>query len=124
MVGRSQRKQTARAWAPRRGVVSDEQRLHLDRLDARPGGLFVVVLRLPCYLGARTITTCGVRADGIVLFIEPARSLTRRDVSDVCDVRLIAEIAVTANVARTIDAGLLVSRPRSTPEFNLSRPPA
>jgi hypothetical protein len=65
-------------------AVVDAQRL--EQLDARPGGLFVVVLRGPCYLGLRTITTCGVRADGIVLLMEPGRSLTRRDVSDVCHV--------------------------------------
>ncbi len=100
-------------------AVVDAQRL--DQLDARPGGLFVVVLRGPCYLGLRTITTCGVRADGIVLLMEPGRSLTRRDVSDVCDVPVIAEIAVTANVARTIDAGLLVSRLHRLPEFNALR---
>jgi len=97
-------------------AVVDAQRL--DQLDARPGGLLVVVLRGPCYLGLRTITTCGVRADGIVLLMEPGRSLTRRDVADVCDVPVIAEIAVTANVARTIDAGLLVSRFHRLPEFN------
>ena len=100
-------------------AVVDAQRL--DQLDARPGGLFVVVLRGPCYLGLRTITTCGVRADGIVLLMEPGRSLTRRDVSDVCDVPVIAEIAVTANVARTIDAGLLVARLDRLPEFNALR---
>jgi hypothetical protein len=97
-------------------AVVDAQRL--DQLEARPGGLFVVVLRGPCYLGLRTMTTCGVPADGIVLLMEPGRSLTRRDVSDVCDVPVIAEIAVTANVARAMDAGLLVSRVHRLLEFN------
>ena len=36
-------------------AVIDAQRL--DQLDTQPDGLFVVVLRGPCYLGLRTITT-------------------------------------------------------------------
>ena len=97
-------------------AVVDAQRL--DQLDTQPDGLLLVALRGPCYLGLRTITTTtAVRADGIVLLGEPGRSLTRRDVSDVCDVPVMAEIAVTANVARTIDAGLLVTRLHQLREF-------
>jgi len=97
-------------------AVIDAQRL--DQLDTQPAGLLLIALRGPCYLGLRTITTTtAVRADGIVLLAEPGRSLTRRDVSDVCDVPVMAEIAVTANVARTIDAGLLVTRLHQLREF-------
>ena len=78
-------------------VVIDSQRL--DQLDTQPDGLLLVVLRGPCYLGlahdhderragASGRTSCCSR--------EPGRSLTRRDVSDVCDVPVMAEIAVTA----------------------------
>ena len=56
-----------------------------------------------------------------MLLVEPGRSLTRRDVADVCDVPVLAEIAVTANVVRTIDAGLLVSRLHRLLEFNALR---
>ncbi|MGO9876780.1 MAG: hypothetical protein ACLPVY_23645 [Acidimicrobiia bacterium] len=101
-------------------AVIDAQRL--DQLDTQPDGLFLVALRGPCYLGLRTITTTtAVRADGIVLLGEPGRSLTRSDVSDVCDVPVMAEIAVTANVARTIDAGLLVTRVHQLREFAVLR---
>jgi hypothetical protein len=101
-------------------AVIDAQRL--DQLDTQPDGLLLVALRGPCYLGLRTITTTTVvRADGIVLLAEPGRSLTRRDVSDVCDVPVMAEIAVTANVARTIDAGLLVTRLHQLREFSALR---
>jgi hypothetical protein len=101
-------------------AVIDAQRL--DQLDIQLAGLLLVALRGPCYLGLRTITTTSaVRADGIVLLAEPGRSLTRRDVSDVCDVPVMAEIAVTANVARTIDAGLLVTRLQQLREFNALR---
>jgi hypothetical protein len=44
-------------------AVIDAQRL--DQLDTQPDGLLLVVLRGPCYLGLRTITTTtAVRADG------------------------------------------------------------
>ena len=126
--GRPQRRSTSPTGSPSRRhrpgtaeiAVIDAQRL--DQLDTRPDGLFLVALRGPCYLGLRTITTTtAVRADGIVLLGEPGRSLTRRDVSDVCDVPVMAEIAVTANVARTIDAGLLVTRLHRLREFNALR---
>ena len=99
--------------------VVDAQRL--DQLHKKPDGLLLVVLRGPCYLGLRTITMTDVRADGIVLLMEPGRSLTRRDVSAVCDVPVVAEIAVTANVSRTIDAGLLVTRLHRLAEFTALR---
>jgi hypothetical protein len=96
-------------------AVIDAQRL--DQLHQKPDGVLLVVLRGPCYLGLRTITMTDVRADGIVLLMEPGRSLTRRDVSAVCDIPVVAEIAVTANVSRTIDAGLVVTRLHHLAEF-------
>ena len=86
-----------------------------------PGLVLLVVLRGPCYLGLRSIVASGLQADGIVLLVEAGRSLTRRDVGDVCGVPVVAQIPVTANVARTIDAGLLVTRlPRTA---RTRRPP-
>jgi hypothetical protein len=89
-------------------VVVDAGRL--EQLTDPPAGLVLMVLRGPCYLGLRSIVASGLQADGIVLVVEAGRSLTRRDVGDVCGVPVVAEIPVTANVARTIDAGLLISR--------------
>lgn len=97
-------------------AVVDAQRL--DQLDRQPEGPLLVVLRGPCYLGLRSIvTTSAVRADGLVLVMELGRSLTRRDASDVCDMPVAAEIAATAQVARSIDAGLLVTRMHRLSEF-------
>jgi hypothetical protein len=89
-------------------VVVDAGRL--DQLADPPAGLVLTVLRGPCYLGLRSIVASGLQADGIVLVVEAGRSLTRRDVGDVCGVPVVAQIPVTANIARTIDAGLLISR--------------
>jgi hypothetical protein len=78
-----------------------------------------VVLRGPCYLAVRSLMAAqhGSIA-GIVLVAEEARSLTARDVQDVSGLDVVARILVTARVARTIDAGLLVSRLHALSEFN------
>jgi hypothetical protein len=71
----------------------------------------LVVLRGPCYLAVRTLVSMhGPRPDGIVLARERGRSLTASDVADVTGVSVIAELDVTPRIARTIDAGLLISR--------------
>jgi hypothetical protein len=83
----------------RASVSGDE-----DRLD-------VVVLRGPCYVALRSLVCSGYRQpDGIVLLSEPGRSLTDRDVHDVTGIPVVATVAVTPAVARTIDAGLLIGR--------------
>jgi hypothetical protein len=95
----------------------------VDLLDDRAQHeLLIAVLRGPCYLGLHTLVTADIpQAAGIVLLAEPERSLTRRDVADVCGVPVIAEIAATARVARAIDAGLLVTALRRLSEFSALR---
>ena len=97
--------------------VSVVDAARLDTLTDAPAGLLLVVLRGPCYLGLRSIVASGLQADGIVLLGETGRSLTDRDVRDVCGVPVVAQIPVTANVARTIDAGLLATRALGMREF-------
>ena len=89
----------------------------LDQLDHRPTGLLLVVLRGPCYLGLRSIVNRELRPDGIVVLSETGRSLTLRDVQDVCGVPVVAQVHVSAHVARTIDAGLLVARSHALREL-------
>jgi hypothetical protein len=77
-----------------------------------------VVLRGPCYVAlASLLAPADARPDGIVLVAERKRSLTARDVTDVLDIPVIATIDVTPDVARTIDAGLLISRLHRLREF-------
>jgi hypothetical protein len=77
-----------------------------------------VVLRGPCYVAlASLLARSEPRPDGIILVAEPKRSLTARDVTDVLDVPVIAVIDATPDVARTIDAGILVSRLPRLREF-------
>ena len=68
------------------------------------------MLRGPCYLALRSLLRGQQSPDGIVLLAEPGRSLTARDVEDVTGVPVVARVAVSPTVARTIDAGLLVAR--------------
>lgn len=77
-----------------------------------------VVLRGPCYLALRTLVArTGPSPAGIILVVEDGRSLTERDVEDVLGVPVVARIQHSPSVARTIDAGLLVSRFRRLVEF-------
>jgi hypothetical protein len=82
-----------------------------------PGERRIGVVRGPCYLALRTLLVDDYGLDGIVLLSEPGRSLTRRDVTDVTGLEIVATVPVTASVARSIDAGLLASRLDRMSEF-------
>ena len=84
----------------------------VDQLPAATDdGVSLVVVRGPCYLALRSLASIGgPRPDGIVLVREAGRSLTAGDVADIAGVAVIAQVDVTSTVARTIDAGLLISR--------------
>ena len=69
-----------------------------------------VVLRGPCYVALASLLATAARPDGIILVAEPKRSLTARDVTDGLDVPVVVTVEASPDVARTIDAGLLVSR--------------
>ena len=76
-------------------------------------GTSLMVLR-PCYLALRRAVGVGAGggagADGIILVVEPGRSLDRRDVADLLDVPVVATVEVDPAVARSVDAGLLARR--------------
>jgi hypothetical protein len=96
-------------------VVVDAGRL--DDVADTLAGVRLVVLRGPCYLGLRSIVMGDLRPDGIMLLAEAGRSLTRHDVEDVCGAPVVAQIHVTSNVARTIDAGLFATRAHALSEL-------
>ncbi|MDP9389561.1 MAG: hypothetical protein M3Q48_17010, partial [Actinomycetota bacterium] len=87
------------------------------------GGEHYVVLRGPCYVAlASLLATSPARLDGVILVAEPERSLTARDVAEVLDLPVVATVGAGPAVARTIDAGLLVSRIRHLRELAPLRP--
>ena len=70
-----------------------------------------VVLRGPCYVAlASLLATLDTPPDGVIVLFEPGRSLTGRDVYEVLGIPVVATVRASPAVARTIDAGLLVSR--------------
>ena len=84
----------------------DEARLGEPAADTRRW----LVVRGPCYGSLRTAVEHAWRPDGVVLLAEEGRSLDARDVSAVLGVDVVATVPVDAGVARSIDAGLLVSQ--------------
>ena len=102
-----------RAWKSAAAVVVDGG---TDPAPERAVTRRLLVVR-PCYLALRRVLPIGLAGtDGIVLVEEPQRSLRRADIEDVLGRSVLATVAVTADVARTIDAGLLVHR---TPRLGL-----
>ena len=68
----------------------------------------------PCFLAIRRALVAPVRPSAVVLVMEEGRALTARDVEAALGVPVRAEVSVTAQVARAVDAGVLMARlPRS-----------
>lgn len=71
----------------------------------------VLLVTRPCFLALRRSMESPVKPTGIVLVAEQGRALNRRDVEDCIGVPVIAEVPVDPAIARSVDAGLLASRP-------------
>ncbi|MEY2420997.1 MAG: hypothetical protein QOI95_1064 [Acidimicrobiaceae bacterium] len=68
----------------------------------------------PCFLALRRALVAPVRPSAVVLVVEEGRALTASDVEAALGVPVRAEVSVTAQVARAVDAGVLMARlPRS-----------
>ncbi len=70
----------------------------------------LLVLRC-CYLTLRAAQDLDIAPTGVVLLRERGRALGPGDVESVTGVPVIAEIALDIGIARSLDAGLLASRP-------------
>lgn len=105
---------------PDRGVVTviDHGTSTTDGRLTDTGPIYLV-MRGPCYLGLRRALALGVRPTGVILLTEKDRSLGRRDIEDCLNVKVVAEIEVSASTARWIDAGL-VSRSRRGQRLDLT----
>ncbi len=72
----------------------------------------LMVLR-PCFLGLQRVSARGElldRTSGVVLIDEPHRALGVRDVHAVLHRSVVAQIPVRPEIARAIDAGMLLRR--------------
>jgi hypothetical protein len=92
----------------------------LRSVTARLGQRYAV-LRGPCYVAVATLVAVEEPFDGIILVAEEGRSLTADDIHDVVGIPVVATIPSRARVARTIDAGLLISRLPRLREFDQLR---
>lgn len=82
-----------------------------------------LVVRGPCYLAlARLLDRPGPTPDGIVLLVERGRTLSARDVAEVTGIPVVATVPVSDAVARSIDAGLLLTRLHRLPDLAPLRP--
>lgn len=67
-----------------------------------------------CFLAVRRALVAPVRPSGVVLVFEEGRALTASDIEGVLGVPVRAEVSVTVQVARAVDAGVFLTRlPRS-----------
>ena len=82
-----------------------------------PGTRRWLVVRGPCYLALRCAVEAPWRPDGVVVVSEPGRALGDTDVADVLGVDVVARVDADADVARRIDAGLLLAGPRPLRPF-------
>ena len=68
----------------------------------------------PCFLALRHALVAPVRPSAVVVVVEEGRALTASDIESVLGVPVRAEVSVTAQVARAVDAGVFAARlPRS-----------
>jgi hypothetical protein len=78
----------------------------------------IAVLRGPCSLGARTLARRADQFDHLIILREPGRPLRPEEIEAAVGVHVVAEVAVTARVARLSDAGLLTGRVAFLDEFS------
>ena len=104
------------------GTVVVEDLGRLDELSDRwpgqpPATRRWLVVRGPCYLALRCAVEAPWRPDGVVVLSEPGRALASPDVAAVLGVDVVATVGVDPDVARRIDAGLLLAGPRALRPF-------
>jgi cellulose biosynthesis protein BcsQ len=78
----------------------------------------LIVLR-PCFVALRRALLAPLRPSAVVLVEEDGRALTASDVEDALGVPVRARVRVTPQIARAVDAGLLVSHLPRTLERDL-----
>ncbi|MGH9188072.1 MAG: hypothetical protein ACRD0U_20060 [Acidimicrobiales bacterium] len=78
----------------------------------------LLVLR-SCFLALRRASVMAVRPSGVVLVVEDGRAITRDDVESVLGVPVRAQVRVTPQIARAVDAGILAGHLPRTLERDL-----
>lgn len=84
------------------GPVPDE----LARIAAR-----IHLIVRPCYLALRRARLMGQTSHSVILVCEQNRVLTSSDVESVLGIPVTARVGVDSDIARRVDAGIIVQRP-------------
>ena len=93
------------------GVVGSQQDFCRQFVDGAPVSLLVV---RECFLNLRAAQVSSFTPTAVVVVKERGRSLGRADVEAVTGAPVVAQIAVDACIARSLDAGLATAQlPRS-----------
>jgi hypothetical protein len=90
-------------------IVIDAGCLDTTKAFESLGARRLLVIR-PCYVALRAAVAESTRWDGVIVVRPPDRVLTTRDVVNVCGLPLVADIPMTADISRAVDAGVLPSR--------------
>lgn len=77
----------------------------------------IVVLRGPCLMALRSVSSLIHPGDQLVLVREPWRVISKAEVLSILDRKIAIEIPFTERVARLIDSGLLGTRLEDLSEF-------
>ena len=80
-----------------------------------PGALLVddvrnLLVTRACYLALRRAVAVPCRPDGVVLIVEPGRSLRTSDVATAVGAPVVAAVSHDPAIARAVDSGLLAAR--------------
>jgi len=109
-------------------LAVDPRMVVVDAGVAAPDGVAAVVaasaaasllVTRSCFLSLRRAMVAPVRPSGVVLVVEEGRALVASDVEAALGVPVVAEVSVTAQVARAVDAGVLLFRLPRTLEREL-----
>ncbi len=92
------------------GAVVVDAGLGVPPAPLRAADVTSLLVVRPCYLALRRATAVASAATGVVVVMEPGRSLTRSDIESALRVPVVAEIPLDPAVGRAVDAGLLLGR--------------
>lgn len=94
---------------PDLGPSARDEAAEVVRVIASSASQSLLVTRA-CYLSLRRYLRVPIRPSGVVLLREHGRSLSALDVEEICEVPVVAEVAIEPAVARAVDSGLLAQR--------------
>lgn len=83
----------------------------LTRENTPPEGSRAILVTTCCYLALRSALSRDLTGfSGVIVVEEPGRALTSKDAAEILVLDLLAVIPRDPSIARSVDAGLLVSR--------------